>query len=241
MGRLLVGLPALRGKLERYAMRFDLVELRPVDTTLPPASRLAGWRKKVPPSFAFSVVLPRAVAELAPPAAFDAALEPALEAATALQARCIVLATTPAVRPTPPNRRRIVELGRRLAGRGHVLAWHAAGIWGPEEVLPTAAEGEWLPVFDPVQQELPPGPIVYTRIRAMGHAQSLGADRLAAVADQLAGRRECFVIIDAQSPLRIKNGLKAALEADAGRRPAGAIFRPDAPFAGSMTFDDEEQ
>ena len=35
MARLLVGLPALQGDLEKYKTRFDLLELRPVDTTVP--------------------------------------------------------------------------------------------------------------------------------------------------------------------------------------------------------------
>ena len=66
MARLLVGLPALQGDLEKYSSRFDLVELRPVDAALPKASTLRRWRKTVPPSFVFSVVLPKAVGELSP-------------------------------------------------------------------------------------------------------------------------------------------------------------------------------
>jgi uncharacterized protein YecE (DUF72 family) len=238
MGRLLVGLPEVRGKLERYATRYDLVEVRPVDTSMPPPSRLAAWRKRVPPAFAFSVVLPRAVAELTGRGA-EAALTTALDSATALQARCLLLATTAAVRPTPQNKKRIVELGVSLAGRGHLLAWHAGGLWSPEEAVATAQEGGWHAVFDPVQTELPPGPVVYARILAMGHAHSLGADRLARVAEQLAGRREAFVIIDGDEALRIKNGLLRAVEGADGRRQSGAIFRPDA--TGELSFDDEEQ
>ena len=36
MARLLVGLPDLRGKIEKYKDRFDMVELRPVDSELMP-------------------------------------------------------------------------------------------------------------------------------------------------------------------------------------------------------------
>ena len=66
MARLLVGLPALRGDLGKYTSRFDLVELRPVDTSLPRLKTLRKWRASAPPSFAFSVVLPHLVSELAP-------------------------------------------------------------------------------------------------------------------------------------------------------------------------------
>ena len=58
MARLLVGLPALRGDIQKYKQRFDLVELRPVDTSLPRVTTLRKWRKSVPPGFVFSVVLP---------------------------------------------------------------------------------------------------------------------------------------------------------------------------------------
>ena len=56
MPRVLIGLPALKGKLERYAERYDMVELRPVDTPLPRSSKLEAWRSQVPPAFAFSIV-----------------------------------------------------------------------------------------------------------------------------------------------------------------------------------------
>ena len=59
MARLLVGLPALQGDLEKYTTRFDLLELRPVDTIVPRPGTLRKWRKLVGPGFVFSIVLPR--------------------------------------------------------------------------------------------------------------------------------------------------------------------------------------
>src|SRR5262245_36423559 len=127
--RLLVGMPALKGKLERYAERYDMVELRPVDTALPRAAKLEAWRTKVPPAFAFSIVLPQAVASMEGGADSDTALSESLETARLLQARCIVLATPPGVRPTRKNRERIAALADRLPRGGHLLAWHAMGMW----------------------------------------------------------------------------------------------------------------
>jgi len=64
MARLLVGLPALHGTLASYAKRYDLLELRPVDESVPGPARLRKWREQVGPTFAFSVVLPRVLGEL---------------------------------------------------------------------------------------------------------------------------------------------------------------------------------
>jgi uncharacterized protein YecE (DUF72 family) len=236
MPRVLVGLPSLVGKLATYAQQYDLVELRPVDTPLPKPSKLAEWRKEVPPHFAFCVCLPAAVASLRPGPELDAALAQTLAAANALEANALVLATTAAVRPTAANRERIVELGQRLPKHGHLLAWHAAGIWEAEDVMPTAQAGNWLPVFDAAQEPLPPGPVVYTRIRALGHATRLGADRIERVARQLAGRREAFVVVEGTEARKVRAALKSAVEQLDEGRPVPMLFRPRVLHA-----DDEEQ
>src|SRR5829696_6753842 len=99
MARLLVGLPALQGDLGHYQGRFDMLELRPLDTSVPRAGTLRKWRKSVPPGFVFSVVLPRVVGELTPGTSLDEALAASLEVAAAIEARCVVLQTPATVRP----------------------------------------------------------------------------------------------------------------------------------------------
>jgi uncharacterized protein YecE (DUF72 family) len=238
MARLLVGLPGFKGKLEKYAQQFDMVELRPVDTSLPGPKKLATWRSKVPPAFAFSIVLPKAVAELATDHGHDQALDLCIESARVLQASCIVLATPPSVRPTARNRDRITALAERLPKNGHLLAWQAGGIWEPEDVMETASRGGWLPIFDAAQEPLPPGPIAYTRIHAFGQASRIGADRIARVAERLAGRRDAYVVVDAHVAAKFKSGLQATLAAEGMRRSVPALFRPGGPL--SPLADDEE-
>ncbi len=238
MARLLVGQPGFRGKLEKYAQRFDMVELRPVDTSLPGPKKLASWRSKVPPAFAFSIVLPKVVAELAPGNAIDQALHQTIESARVLQASCIVLATPPSVRPTAKNRDQITALAERLPKNGQLLAWHAGGIWEPEDVMETASRGGWLPIFDAAQEPLPPGPIVYTRIHAFGQASRLGADRIARAAERLAGRRDAYVVVDAHVAAKVKSGLQATLSEEGMRRAVPSLFRPGGPLP--PLADDEE-
>jgi uncharacterized protein YecE (DUF72 family) len=233
MARLLVGMPTFKGKLETYSASFDVVEVRPVDTPLPKLTKLAKWRERVPPSFAFSVVLPREVATLAKS---DDALKQAVETARVLQANCIVLATPASVRPTKANRDRIRELAASLPADAHTLAWSAAGMWEVDDVMATADAAGWLPIFDAAQAPLAPGPVVYTRIRSLGHATRLGADRIDHIAHQLAGRREAVVIVEGDQARKVRAELRAAVERLDGGHPAPKVFRPQ-----QLTADDEEQ
>jgi uncharacterized protein YecE (DUF72 family) len=237
MSRIYIGLPQLEGKLTSYAKRYDLVEVRPLDTPLPKPSALRRWREQAPPAFAFSVVLPQAVSTFDRSGGFEPALNLALETATALQAVCLVLATPPSLRPTQANRQRIIELAEKLPRGGQVLAWQPSGMWEPADVLATAAAAGYVPVFDAAQEPLGPGPVAYTRIRALGHAGRIGAGRIARIAEQLAERRLAYVVVDATIARKVKAGLGAALEQLPERRAIPAIFRR----GDDLVADDEEQ
>jgi uncharacterized protein YecE (DUF72 family) len=239
MARVMVGLPTLQGKLTKYAERFDMVELRPVDTPLPKGDKLAGWRAKVAPGFAFSVVLPHAVASLTPGAGLDDALAETLEAARLLQANCLVLATPASVRPTKQNREWLLRLAERLPPDAHQRAWQAAGIWDPEEMMELAFEANLIPVFDAAQEPLAPGPVVYTRIRALGHGMHLGAERILRIAEQLGDRREAYVVADRELGGKLRAGLRQALAQNPSRGKLPALFRPRGSDA--LLVDDEEQ
>ncbi|MBW2527915.1 MAG: DUF72 domain-containing protein [Deltaproteobacteria bacterium] len=239
MAHLYFGLSKLQGKLSRYAERFDLCELRPVDNPLPTGTKLARWRDQVPPAFAFSVLLPRAVAALRPGPELDEALAASLEAARTLQARAIVLATPPEVRPTPANRKRLAELVSRLPDSGYILGWQPSGIWEVPDAAETAAAAGLLLVLDAVRDRLPAGPIAYTRIRMFGGATQLGETSIARIADQVRDRREAFVVVDGPAGARLKSGLEALLERGRPRPVPTTLFRPQSPLA--LDPDDEEQ
>jgi uncharacterized protein YecE (DUF72 family) len=237
MTRLLFGLPRLTGKIDNYAKRFDLVEVRPVDGPLPKPGRLAKWRADVPPAFAFSVVLPKAVTLLQDGA--DDALAVALKTATALQARAMVLTTPASVRPTARNRRRLAELAARLPDTGVHRVWEPLGMWEPEDVLATAHEAGLLACFDAAQGALPGGPVAYTRIRAVGSASNLGTQRIQRIAEQVRGRREAFIVVDALVAKKVRAGIAALLADDPNRRPIPTLFTPDMGL--DLDLDDEEQ
>ena len=236
MSRLLIGLPGLKGKLTNYASRYDMVEVTAGDPRLPTTVKLQGWRERVPAGFAFSVVLPPAVAQLK--GDDSQALSESLEVARVLKASCVVLATTAQVRPTKKNRDRIKAIADTIGpDRGHTLVWHGEGMWEPDDYMETAYTAGWLPVFDAAQQPLPPGPIVYTRIRAIGHALQIGHGRIQRAAHALAGRREAYVVIDAAIAGRVAGGLKKALADLPERRAIPQLFKP----GGDIVTLDEEQ
>ncbi len=239
MARLLVGLPALQGDLEKYASRFDLVELRPVDAALPKPSTLRRWRKTVPPAFVFSVVLPRVVGALAPGAALDEALATSLEVASALEARCVLLQTPAGVRPTATNRKRLAAVFDRIPKEGTVRCWEPAGLWERDEVLATARTLGVLPVFD-VAREVPgTGPILYTRLRALGKSTMLGAAALERIAERLRRRREAFVVVEGPNEAaRIKQALASELAKKPLRSTGVTVVRPG---SSTLVAEDEEQ
>jgi uncharacterized protein YecE (DUF72 family) len=240
MARVLVGLPALVGDVQKYAKRFDVVELRPVDTSTPRLATLRQQRKAVPPAFVFSVVLPRVVGALAVGPALDEALEAALGVAVAVEARVIVLQTPATVRPTAANRKRIAALFERLPQEGVVRAWEPTGVWEHDDVVQTAKAAGALAVFDAATEELPPGPVVYTRVRALGKAAALGATAIDRIASRLHGRREAFVIVDGGADAgRVKTGLGVAMAKAPVPARGGLVIRPGA--SKSLIAEDEEQ
>lgn len=240
MARVLVGLPLLQGDIQKYAKRFDMVELRPVDTSVPRTATLRAYRKAVPPGFVFSVVLPRVVGALTPGPELDRALVTSLEVAIAVEARCIVLATPAAVRPTAANRKRIAALFERLPREGNVLAWEPGGMWEREDVLATAQAAGALPVLDAANDPLPPGPIAYTRLRGLGKSASIGAPTIERVAERIRGRREVFVVVErASEAARVKAGLLGALARKRAEGRGGMVIRPATPSA--LVAEDEEQ
>jgi hypothetical protein len=236
MGRPQVGLPKLIGDIARYSTKFDMLELWLDVASLPKPQALRRWRKATNPGFSFSVVLPEPVALLGTGAAHDEALARSLECATALEARCIVIATPTEVRPTQQNRDRLGALAAKLPRPGVVLAWEARGLWERDDVLSTARAAGLLPVFDGTREALPPGQLAYTRLRALG-AQVPSARAIDKLAEQLATRRDSWVVVEHRpSAQRIRSRL-AAVDS-AGRNEGPMVVRPS---PGRLRAEDEEQ
>ncbi len=240
MARLLVGLPALRGDLGKYSSRFDMVELHPVDTSLPRAGGLRKWRAATPPTFVFSVVLPRDVGALEPGDALEKALAASLSVATTLEARCIVLQTPASIRPTGTNKKRLAALLDRIPKEGVVRCWEPLGMWEREDILATARDLGVVPVLDVASEAPPSGSVVYTRLRALGKTSAMSAAAMEKIADRLRNRREVYVVVErAPEATRVRTALNEALARKPVRRAAPAVIRPAS--SPQLVADDEEQ
>lgn len=238
MARLLVGPAVLTGDPAKVAERFDLVEVRAPGGEWPKDATLRRWRKSVPPAFVFTVVLPPAVASLASGPEADEALRESLHVAALLQARCLLLQTPPDLRPTTANRKRLASLFEKIPAEGTARCWEPSGMWEADDVIATARAAHVLPVLDAAQENLPPGPLVYTRLRALGKAAA-SARTLERLAAALHGRREAFVVVeDAKEAAAISAALPPLIAKGRAHTAAPAIVRPNMP---PLIAEDEEQ
>src|SRR4051812_37083449 len=238
MARPHVGLPTLEGDLERYSEKYDLLELRPGDSPIPKPATLRSWRKKVPPSFVFSVVFPKVVGELKPSPALDAALEQALGVARDVQARCLVIATPPSVTPTELNKKRLAALIERIPHDVATLAWEPRGVWESDDTFAVAHKLGLVLVVDPAREPAPKGATAYFRLRGLGESTRLSPSAIDKIAEELQPRREAYVIIETSGALAVAESLrKKGARKAAIVRPTGAVLRPRA----TLRAEDEEQ
>src|SRR5882672_11268348 len=238
MARPHVGLASLEGDIERYAEKYDLLELRPGDTAVPKPATLRAWRRKVPPSFVFSVVFPRSVCELKASAALDGALEQSLAVAREVEARCLVIATPPSITPTDLNRKRLAALVERIPHDAVTLAWEPRGIWETDEAAKLAAKLGIVLVVDAAREPAPKGPVAYFRLRGLGESTRLSPAVVDKVADELASRREAYVVIESHGALAVAQSLrKKTSRRAAPPRQSGAVLKPRT----TLHAEDEEQ
>jgi uncharacterized protein YecE (DUF72 family) len=239
MARIVVGLSVLTGDLRKIQERFELVEVRMSQGEWPKEATLRKWRKSVPPAFVFSVVLPPLVASLATSPEAEEELREALHVAALLQARCILLQTPADVRPTSTNKKRIAALFEKVPRDGAIRCWEASGLWEAADTIATARSAHALPVLDATHDTLPPGPVVYTRLRALGKAAA-SARTIERLASALRSRREAFVVVeDPKEAAAVNASLPALVAKTRVADRAGPILVR--PTMAPLVAEDEEQ
>jgi uncharacterized protein YecE (DUF72 family) len=238
MARVNIGKRAVQGHLETYAQRFDLVEVRPDPAAPMRPAAIKKWRASVPAPFVFSVVLPAATLDARNAKLAAEALEHSLEVARLLQSPVILIATPASFTPTAANRRRLADLVAKLPNDVVRLAWEPAGLWELEEARVVAANLKITLVVDAARDPVPPGAIVYTRLRGLGDARRMSSTRLQRVIDNLRGRRESYVVIETDAPSQVARALRDGLQSDTGRIRAP---RPRTSAQPLLTEDEEQE
>ena len=199
------------------ALRFAELALR---QPLPRANTLASIRKSLPSDFVLALRAPRAaVISARGPLREDAELTAAIaathEAATALQARAVIIHTPAELTPGARSKellRGYVERLPKVPERHYV--WAAQGAWEPEEMQALCAELGLVRAFDPLETASSPGEVVYAMLRALGHRAGFSYSALedAVTRTMEHGPSEAFLSVDADKSFDVAKRIKGILD-----------------------------
>lgn len=196
-----VGVPELRGKLERFP--FSFVEIQASQSI--PRGRVLK-----------AIALARPDLTIALRTAADVLLGTDPEgiekiARASARAAFVVLPTTHRTGPTKENLRRLSQVADRLRSDTTRVAWEPHGIFEPEEEERWAREAGVVLVRDLTRSPAPPGPTGYARIRAIGTSARPSSHHIDILVDALATYDEAFLIVEGPGALRLRSELLRTL------------------------------
>jgi uncharacterized protein YecE (DUF72 family) len=245
-----IGAKDLRGAIAAYAKRFDLLEVRVTLGTptspdapgfTPGLPTLRRWRKSVPPRFVFSVVAGPALSRAKASEAADKELAAVRAAIDALQARCFVLRTPADVTPAQVWRDRIAKIVERFPRDVTHFVWEPSGVWEVDQAAAQARSWGVLLAVDPAHDVVPPGPLAYVRLRALGETRAFGPVALERIARAVGERREVFAIVETDTALAEAKRLRQIARTLRVGVPLGGGARLVRPRAGIVVRDDEQE
>ncbi len=239
-----LGAKELRGALSTYAKRFGMLEVPLGIPAAPSLATLRKYRKDVPPTFEFSLILPPAFSTPRPGPDLDAALASVTDAINALGARCVVLRTSLEVTPSQLWRTRVGALIDRLPRDVTNVAWEPSGLWEAEDVAAQAEAWKVVPIVDAAQQDVPRGPIAYLRMRALGETRNFGPTVLERVVEAIGDRRDAYIVFETNKALDEAKALRRIVAARGRGLSASAdarVVRPRVHSAGIRVPDDEQE
>ena len=240
--RLHVGTKDLRGKLEAYAKRFDLLEVRGEAASdlkrAPSPATLKKWRKAVPPSFEFAVTAGPNLAKVKASEALEAELEAMLAAAKTLESRLFILPTHADVTPSKLWRDRFAKLLERIPRDASAVVWEPSGLWEHEDAAVQAKEWGVVLGCDPTREIVPPGPVAFGRLRKLGQTRAYSVAALTKVAQAIGSRNDAYVIIETDGALKEAKSLRTLVRS-AGK-PLGGMGKLVVRPRGKRDDDDEE-
>ncbi len=244
-----IGAKQLRGAIAAYAKRFDFLEVRaaqpgaadhPDGPPGPSLATLKRWRKSVPPTFDFAVVAGPSLSRVKASEGANLEFDAAQAAIDALEARCFVLRTPPDVTPAALWRDRISKLVTRMPHDVTHFVWEPSGLWEAADAAAQAREWGVVLALDPARDPVPPGPIAYLRLRALGETQSFGPIALERIVKAVGSRRDVFAVIESDSAETEAKRLRQI--ARKGRPAAvGGGARLVRPRGGIVVRDDEQE
>jgi hypothetical protein len=152
---------------------------------------------------------------LRPSSELDAGLGWLSEAADALQASMIVVATGPAVTTGARDRERLREyFGRIPRVEDRLIVWRPTGLWEPETVQMMASVLSVVGGFDAIDDPAPSSDVLYASLLAEGFRRSFSHALLLEVLDKLqsSGASRGFVTVESGQSFREARLLQALSE-----------------------------
>ncbi len=203
----------------KYTSELRFAELAP-QSPLPKPGTLAKWRQQLPDGFELALRAPDPCWQspggpLRPSSELDAGLGWLAEAADALQASMIVVATGPAVTTGARDRERLREyFGRIPRAEDRLTVWRPTGLWEPETVQMMASVLSVVGGFDAIDDPAPSSDVLYTSLVAEGFRRSFSHALLLEVLDKLqsSGASRAFVTIESGQSFREARLLQALSE-----------------------------
>lgn len=199
--------------LERPPGRKYVEALRFAELTFPSSrpkrATLQRWRKSLPAELEVALVAPRATRISALGAfRFDEELEKNIAwlvgALSATDAHLVIPTGTEMSTSTRDRERFAAWLARIPRRPGRHVIWAPTGIWESELARPFAEELGVICAFDPLEDDVPAGPIGYARLQALGGRQRFGEGLLSEVLDALdeAEHEKTYVAIQSERSFR---------------------------------------
>jgi hypothetical protein len=234
------GLANLKGHLAGYAKSFGLLEVR-ADPSLPTGKHLQRLRREAPSGFHFALVVGRALADLPSGDPDGELLQATRRAAETLQARWLLLRTPASAGPSARTRAKLARLTERLKGAATGVAWEPRGAWTDEELVDVAGELGLTLVRDLAEHDAPPGPVVYTRLLALGRNSRIGSGVIERVTERLEGVEEAFIVIEGDGGAGVAKRLKASLGLARAEAAEDAELDSEGSEDDAEDFEDEDE
>jgi uncharacterized protein YecE (DUF72 family) len=217
--QLLAGTLLERPPGPKYCAELRFAELAP-RAPLPKPGTLAGWRKKLPEGFELALRAPDLCWQgrggpLRPSQELDAGLLWLSDAADALQASMVVVATSAAVTTGARDRQRLRDYFSRIPpAEGRLVIWQPTGLWEPEAVQSMARSLGILGGIDAIDHPAPSVEVIYATLRAEGLRRSFSHAQLLDVCEKLqgAGPSRAYVTIESPQSFREARLLQALSE-----------------------------
>jgi hypothetical protein len=175
---------------------------------MPKLATLARYGKsRGPASPKLAFVAPRSTwlvpqGALKPGKELDAGLDWLLRATDASNAFAIVLATGAEITVGERDRELAAKFIERLKPSGRQIVFAPRGLWQPEQAEPFVKAVGALYGFDPLEDDAPPGDVVYARVRPMGARSRLSDGHLLKILERVIGRAEAYVSFESEHGLR---------------------------------------